>query len=54
MLHRAKNKLAELNEIMTLQVRGGHGEIYRKFDSSGVGKMTFPDFSLLVTELYQA
>ena len=53
MLQRAKKKLAELKEIMALQVRGGHGEIYRKFDSSGVGRMTFPDFSFLVTELFQ-
>ena len=27
MLQRAKNKLAELKEIMALQVCGGHGEI---------------------------
>lgn len=31
-----------------------HGDAYRKFDGSKVGKMSYMDFSLLVTEMSQA
>ena len=50
MVERANNKLAELKENMQKYMTS-HGDAYRKFDESKVGKMTYRDFSLLVTEL---
>jgi len=31
-----------------------HGDAYRKFDSSNIGKMVFTDFSILVQEMHKA
>ena len=38
MLHRANNKLAELKEDMQKYLMS-HGDAYKKFDDSAVGKM---------------
>ena len=50
MVIRANNKLAELKEKMQKYMTS-HGDAYKTFDSSGVGKMSFTDFNLLVNEI---
>jgi hypothetical protein len=53
MMQRANNKLAELKATMQIYLIS-HADAYRKFDQSKVGKMTFSDFNLLVTEMCKA
>jgi Ca2+-binding EF-hand superfamily protein len=53
MAERANNKLAELKERMTTYLVS-HSDAYRKFDSSNVGRMSFMDFQLLVSEMATA
>jgi Ca2+-binding EF-hand superfamily protein len=50
MVERANNKLADLKEKMQKYMTS-HGDAYRTFDASQVGKMSFTDFNLLVTEI---
>ena len=49
-LERANNKLVEYKEKMHMYMIS-HGEAYRKFDKSSCGKMTYIDFSHLISEL---
>jgi len=50
MVERANNKLADLKEKMQKYMTS-HGDAYRTFDSSKVGKMPFSDFNTLVLEI---
>lgn len=52
MASRTNDKLAEMRELMELYMKS-HGDAYRSFDKSKVGRMTFIDFSTLVSELYR-
>lgn len=49
-MERANNRLAWMKENMQMYMTS-HGDAYRNFDKSKVGRMAFVDFSTLVAEL---